>query len=79
MVRGIVVVVWSRVVVVASPVGGEGAEEGDNALLYRDAEMDGKKDHNEEEDRVQPTLDATTVNLLQSSLAVGGILTLAFI
>ena len=70
--------IWSRVVVVASPVVGEGAEEEDKALRYGDAEMDGKKDHNEEEDRVRPTLDATTVNLLQSSLAVGAILTLAF-
>lgn len=45
---------------------GEEAEEEANALLHRDAEMDGKKDHNQEEDRVQLTLDATTVNLLQS-------------
>jgi hypothetical protein len=45
---------------------GEGAEEEANTLLHRDAEMDGKKDHNEEEDRVQPIFDATTVNLLQS-------------
>jgi len=108
MVRGIIVVIWSRVIVVAlkrrtggrylyvlrdeklctpaclalaraaSPVVGERAEEEDKALRYGDAEMGGKKDHNEEEDRVRPTLDATTDNLLQSSLAVGGILTLAF-
>lgn len=54
-----------------SPVVEAGAEEEANTLLHRDAEMDEKKNHNEEEDRVQPTLDATTVNLLQSSLAAG--------